>query len=361
MIDWITCRLPVRLAAPVHDGQTVMIDRAGNIQGVIHKRLKVPGSFSSSLMVRAPSTSELEISGNVAKWLQGHNLYGPDCPITLLWAALERLAPLMGWNLSEIGLEGPHSLAGGICTRIDTTEMLTLPSLGAVKSWLRTAYATGSVQHRGRGVMRGDTVVFGDAAGKSFARWQIVTYSKGQEVQVHPLPDLMGSDPEVMAWVAGQLRAEVRLGRLELEKRGLRSLAGWMCSDTGAHSPEGNGAAREAWKEKMALIQFSDVEHSEEQLAGLSAQLVGVYFAWKGGSDLRALYSRPTFYRHRAALRAALGVDIAVPPPKGPPTAEVVPLFRRLEPVLSGRPPWADRIDQMLAAEGCAVFSLPAA
>lgn len=361
MIDWITCRIPVTLPEPIKGGETVILNRAGEIEKIVPHRLKVRGSFESSISIRAPSTSELEISGNPAKWLQGHNLYGTDCPQRLLWAALQRLEPHLGATLAQCGLHSPADLAQTIITRIDCTEMLALDNQLAVKEWLRAAYASGSASHRGRGVMREGTLVFGDAAGGNFARWQIVLYGKGDETDAHPLPSLMHDDAEVRAWIAPQLRAEVRLGRLELEKRGLRRLAGWIGPDAAGLQtmPEG-AAARKMWSEKMGQLQFSDTTPVDEKLAALPPRLAGVYAQWKDGIDLRSIYTAPTFYRNRAAIRAAVGVDIAVPRPAGAPTARVVPIRRVLEARLSGRPAWADRVDAALVAQGCVAFPFAA-
>lgn len=39
---------------------------------------------------------------------------------------------------------------------------------------------------------------------------------------------------------------------------------------------------------------------------------------WRHGVDLREIYPKPTFYRHRRSLLATLGVDIASPPSEKP-------------------------------------------
>lgn len=230
MIDWLSCRVPVRLPHPIAGGHTVKLDRLGKELVRTPHRLMVEGSFSSSLSIRAPSISELEISGNVAKWLSGHNLWGADDPLTLLWAALKRLETIpdvLPGSLASIGLTGPESLANTVLTRVDCTGMLMLGSVGDVRAFIRSASVTGTLANRGRGVMKEGTLVFGDAKGKSFTRSQIVIYSKGDEVEVHPLPPLMMADEEVRSWVARCLRVEVRIGRLELKEQGLRLLSNW--------------------------------------------------------------------------------------------------------------------------------------
>lgn len=344
MIDWVSCRIPVTLPAPIHDGHTAFIDREGNVVRATPMRLKVSGSFSSSLVIRAPGTSELELSGNPVKWLAGHNLYGSDDLKALLWATLQRLAPVLGGDLAAIGLHGPDALDNAIVTRVDCTEMFTLPDRLSVLSWLRSAYAAGSVSHRGRGLFREGSLVFGHAAGKSMARWQIVLYSKGQEVEAHPLPDLLKDDDDVASWVSQQLRCEVRLGRLELEKQELRRLGNWRRPTAGL-----------MWKEKMAQITFSELREADDKLAALPSNLAGVYALWTKGLDLRAIYSKSAFYRYRLAIQQLTGIDIAVPAPSQP-VSNVVPLRRTLEAVHSGRPPWADRIDAALEQQGCIVL-----
>lgn len=342
MIDWLTCKVPCRLPGPWIDGATVKLDRHGvEILRTPH-RVPVPGSHESSILVRAVSPVELEISGNLAKWLQGHNLYGPDCPRELLAASLARLAQIRGVDSVEcfpIALQGSARIS-----RIDCTYMAMLPDPGSVRSWLRDAYATGSAIHRGRGVFENGTLVFGHARGKSFQHWQLVCYAKGDEIRRHALPGAMLLDDRVLPWADRMLRLEVRLGRLLLERAGLATLSGWI-----------GGAARAQWESAMAKLQFAEVDTDVALVNSLPRALRAAFLLWKNGDDLREIYSKPTFYRLRAGLRSSLGVDIATPLPSGP-VSNVVPIRRRLEAVLVGRPEWADRVDLELAGQGCFVF-----
>lgn len=345
MIDWLTCRIPVQLPAPIANGATVKFDRDGSERSRTPHRLPVEGSFSSSLTIRAPSTTELEISGNLTKWLQGHNLYGTDDVVGLLWACLQRLEPHLGGDLAAIGLRSPLALNEAIVTRIDCTAMLTLDTPGDVLSWIRSAYATGSAIRRGRGIMREGTLVYGDAAGKNFARWQIVIYSKGQEITAHPLPSFMMEDSEVLDWTNRCLRVEVRLGRLELEKKGLRTLRGWS-----------NGTSGMMWSEKVGSLTFNDAVQSDSvDLEQLPSHLRGTYAQWKLGADLRKLLTKAKFYRHRALIMGLTGVDVAVPPAPVA-TATVVPIKRALEARPAGRPQWAGRVDAQLRQAGAVVL-----
>jgi II/X family phage/plasmid replication protein len=351
MIDWLTCRIPVTLPQPINGGHTAILDRAGVVLKTIPHRLSVQGSFESSLAVRAPSTSELEISGNLVKWLQGHNLYGISDPLALLWAVLQRLEghpDVFPCTLAEAGIFGPESLLDTILTRVDCTAMLLLPTPGDVLAFIRAAHATGTLAHRGRGIMREGTLVYGDAAGKSFARWQIVLYSKGQEIGAHRLPDFMMVDGEVLEWTNRCLRTEVRLGRLELEKQGLRRLGNWD-----------DAKASMMWSAKMAQIDFNEGDGSSAVLENLPRNLRATYAAWTTGEDIRTMLSRRTFFRYRRQLQELAGVDIAIPPPKVP-TGQVVPFKRVLEAVPAGRPAWADRVDRQLREAGALVLTAAA-
>lgn len=370
MIDWVTCRVPVNLPAPIAGGWTVKIDQYGVERVRTPHRLPVEGSFSSSLTIRAPSTSELEISGNPTKWLQGHNLYGSDDLAGLLWAALQRLEPVLGVGLGEIGLDSPKALQATILTQIHCTEMLQLDTLGDVLSWIRAAYATGYARRRGRGVMREGTLVFGHAQGKSMTRWQIVIYAKGQEIEDHPLPELMATDPEVREWVARCLRVEVRIGRTELKERGLRTLGGWSSGlasgieslpgtapDLRGASPRIAGTAPDLWSEKVGTLSFNDEAVCDTvDLMKLPRHVRGTYAQWKLGADLRDTMTKPTFHRHRTAIQRLTGVDVAVPPASSA-IARVIPIKRTLEARPAGRPPWADRIDAKLRDAGAIVLT----
>lgn len=338
VIDWLTVRIPVQLPCTIDGGHTLKLDRNGSVTKRIPHRLSVHGSFESSIAIRAPSTEELEISGNPAKWLQGHNLYGPSDPVELLWAVLQRLEGLpyiLPCSLAEMGLRSPHSLSGTIITRIDLTEMMMLPSRADVAAFLRTAELTGHLAHRGKGVMRGGTLVYGDAQGKQFTRWQAVLYGKAEEAESHPLPEVMAVDEEVRAWLDGCLRVEVRLGRLELAERGLRHLRDWVSVDPFS-----------LWGEKVAQISFNEGRETLD-LDKLPRHLRAVFAAWTTGEDLRRMYAARTFYHYRRQLKALAQVDIKLPPAVAP-VAQIVPFRRVLEAVPVGRPNWADRIDSSL-------------
>lgn len=353
MIDYLTCRvtLPRPLPRLIDDGCTIRRAQDGTVRQVTPHRLGIVGSFEATLHLRAVSPLELEVQGNPAKFLQGHNLYGPSDLSQLLWDALSVALPASpaACTLADVGVPSP-ALLDGVVTRVDLTHMFALASEGDVRAWLRTAELVAHIGRRGKGVMHGNTLVMGSAAGKSFTRWQIVLYGKGSEVRARPLPAPMQQHPALMEWVARNLRVEVRFGRLELEKLGVRQLRSWVAL--------GSAGCDEMWRRKVDQLEFN-LEDREFDLETLPRQLRTTYVAWTTGADVRNLLSRRTFYRYRGQLLRLAGVDIAVPPPIQP-TAEVIPLRRVIEVKPCGRPEWADEVDQLMREAGAIVLPFAA-
>ena len=78
MIDWVTARLPCTNTGLICDGQVVKIGADGEIEWTTQTRLSVTGSHDSSISIRSLTENTIEILGNPAKWLQGHNLFGSN-------------------------------------------------------------------------------------------------------------------------------------------------------------------------------------------------------------------------------------------------------------------------------------------
>lgn len=79
MVDWFTGVLPcdhdhTKLSA----GLVASISATGDIEWTVQKALSVEGSHSSTIQIKSLTDKTIEISGNPAKWLQGHNIFGSD-------------------------------------------------------------------------------------------------------------------------------------------------------------------------------------------------------------------------------------------------------------------------------------------
>lgn len=349
MIDYLTARisLPRPLPAPINGGHFLRVDEAGEIERTTALRKRVLGSYEAALQIRAPGIHELEISGNPVKFMQGHNLWGTSCPTAALWAALVHLeaSGALPVPLHALGLLGPSTLADVTqLSRVDCTAMLLADRWHDVEVVLRSLRVAGRLRDRGASGLphpwpesQGGGVTFGGRPGQSARHRQLTFYAKGKETTVHPLPDAIGDDGELIEWVARCLRCEVRLGTNYLRKRGLRALAAWTDETAGTE-----------WAEMMERIDMNGSDENLEALENLPPRLKAAYGAWLSGMDLQSIYSRSVFYRHRADLLKAIGVDVAIPRPKDP-TAQIIPFKRVIELRPAGRPAFADRIDRMLS------------
>lgn len=348
MIDWLTARVRLckPLPRPIDGGQFIRVDELGNVELATLRRKMVRGSHEAGLTLRAPGVYEIEISGNLAKFLQGHNLWGTDDPVALLWDTLVRLEGLglFGCSLRDLGLTSARMMSyGAELSRVDVTSMLLADTLGDVRSALRSLRVGGRLRDRGQSGLphawqTGEGVTFGAKPGKSARHRSITFYSKGLDVRVHKLPEIMANDEEVIPWVDRCLRCEGRLGSNYLRKRDLRALSNW--------TPE---TAMREWAAMMGRMDMNGSDEQPAALADLPAHLQVTYAAWVSGADLRSILSKPTYYRQRQAILEATGVDIAIPRPVEP-TAQIVPIKRIIELQPAGRPPFADRIERALAA-----------
>lgn len=331
MIDWVSVRIPAELPFPVTGGMIIDHDENGEIRLAIPKRLELEGSFSSKMMFRAVTTTEIELSGNPAKFLQGHNLYGPSDLRKLVARVLSEACPPI------FGCVPPMDLRDAVLSRVDVTDGIILDREGDVLGYLRAVEEQARIAYKGRGVLDGSTLIFGRANKGARAKdWQIVMYAKGLEVAKRPLPPLMMADPEVIDWVNRLLRIEVRLRGRELDRLGVKTLGAWE-----------ETTAAELWHGKFGKLELSEVRQVEtEQLELIKPRLRNAYAAWRHGEDLRKGCPKASFYRLRREMLDALGIDIAIPVPK----SNVVPLVRVIQATPAHRPPWADRVDALLAA-----------
>lgn len=331
MVDFVSVEMEAELPAPIRDGVMVKLSDDGEVEWETSARLMVKGSFDSRVAVRAISPERLEISGNLAKFMQGHNIFGPDDLPELLHAFLARVQPIL-WP------EGlPYiDVWGGKLSRVDCTSGLLLETPSDVLSYLLAAEERGNCSHRGRGVMKGQgTLVYGDATGKRAKAWQLTLYAKGLEVAKHPLPELMMARADVLEYVNRLLRVEVRVRTAELNRMGLRTVEQWV-----------PGSCERVWREKVDRIEFMEgTVMACSDFEGVKPRLLDAYDAWQAGRDMRQGRSSRVFYYLRKEMKDVFGVDISIKCPK----SNVVPLRRVIVAEPARRPPWADEVQRLLA------------
>jgi II/X family phage/plasmid replication protein len=146
MIDWISCRLPCENAGEINGGQVISITADGEIEWESQKRLSVPGCHESSIAVRSYGAGVIEFDGNPAKWLQGHNCFGTDDLIGLVYESMVRIVQLLKLNPSpsdiQTWLSGDYDL-----TRVDCTAMWELPTRADVRAVIRALELQAKSRH----------------------------------------------------------------------------------------------------------------------------------------------------------------------------------------------------------------------
>jgi II/X family phage/plasmid replication protein len=298
MVDWVTARVPCTLPGHINGGAVIFIDAAGAVERSTDRRLQVAGSHASTLAVRGCG-GELEISGNPAKWLQGHNVFGSSHPIRLVYHVMRRLVPILDLtptlNERRAWVYGDYDLL-----RVDVTRMYDLGSNAEVVRFLNGAAVVAKGRHQKASAYGSDTVYIGQRS----SRVTVKFYNKLLEMLTrgHMLPDTLAPEDRdmLLKFVEGQLRYELTLRSKELAERGLRSACAWS-SDT----------ADRLLDERLGKIELNDaLRLAEDVVQQLPLKLALIYHAWRAGTDFKAIYTRPTFYRYRRQL-LAYDIDIA--------------------------------------------------
>jgi II/X family phage/plasmid replication protein len=294
-----------------------------------HKRMSMEGSHSSVIQVKSTCNDfgqpAILVSGNPAKWFQGHNIFGSDDLPGLVNEMLDRVCVSVGVMPSVRNLQ---TWANG-CTkllRVDVTKSYALGNVSRVRNALRSLDATANLKHRGRGNFYGDSLVFGQKS----RRWSLTLYAKGPELEKHKLPTALAGT-SLMAHAQELLRAEVRMRSLELVSESLAYVAQW-----------GDNTASELHRRKLAGLQIAEASMIDAQsLDGLPGRLQLAYNSWREGHDLRAMLPRRTFYRYRTELLKH-GIDIAVKQERtSPDLSNVVPLRTVFHAYPATVPEWA--------------------
>lgn len=328
MIDWVTAIIPCRHdPSKLIDGMVMSFDRLGDQQWVVNKRVTVEGSYSAKIQVKTWDDKHIWVSGNPAKFLQGHNIFGSDDLRALMSSFFDKLITYDDLGLCPDASQLKAIRAGAYdLTRVDFNLSWLLKDKETVLSWLRAAANCANLRRRGAGQFTGDTLYFG----KSSRHWSLKCYSKGHEISAknHNLPKELQL-PELIDWANKALRLELVFRSRFLRDTGLFRGSKWT-KDTG--------------KELLLSCVRDDLQISDNMtikddvLASLPTRLKGVYALWCNGDDLRSTMSKTAFYRWRSQL-LPYGVDISVI--QSSKRSNIVPLIRYLEAVPAEIPTWA--------------------
>lgn len=330
MIDWLTLRLVSGFVPPA--GQVLSLTPDGEVEWRIHKRHVVPGSYSANVTARLVPfggrhvAGSLEVSGNPVKFLQGHNLFGTEDLQGLVSAFVRRVYSIVGYCASDAELAAID--AGQVCiTRIDVNRNADFGTRPRALSAIRALAECSHLSHRGRGsLVKEGTCVWGEKS----RYFSLKAYAKGPELEKHKLDSDIPNRNLLHAYAEGLVRREATIWARELRSRGLQWVSDWARA----------GVTPSAlFDELFGRLTISEATMRQpENLEAIPVKLRSVFQLWKDGHDLRAIFPRPTFYRHRKAL-LALGIDIAVKQPRD--VSNVVPLVVTLVGREVGVPDWA--------------------
>jgi II/X family phage/plasmid replication protein len=327
MVDWVTADLPSGHDPEIlRSGTHLRISQHGEIEYVKHLSLEVKGSFDSGIYLSSQTDRTIRIFGNPAKFLQGHNIFGPHDLLYLVSKTFKKLCsnPELGLKPSDSDLkridQGDYRLF-----RVDVNETWLLDSPADCRSFVRALGKNATLKHRGAGQLKSDTAYFGLGSSHGGLR----CYYKGDEIsakghRIHP--DLQ--IPELMEFASKAVRFE----RFMYSKM-LKSLRLEYARDWTADTP------------KVLLFKYlNDLELPDnmpipdEKLNAMPLRLKGVYSLWLAGHDLRTQMSSSAFYRWRKQL-LAYGIDISLV--QEGITSNIVPMIRILEAVPAEIPQWA--------------------
>jgi len=334
MIDWVTGKFWITHNPEVlRSGQSIrtkIVDGVETIEYDIANRLSVKGSHDASITIRSHTDNTVEISGNPAKFLQGHNVFGTNDLKYLVAKMIDKLCMIDELELKPTDVEY-ENIQQGIyhLSRVDVNEHFAFPSAQVARAWLRAAGNSANMKFRGAGLFKEGTLYF---EGK---RYIPKIYFKYDEInskdKSHRLPDELLQIPELIEYAEKSLRFEIKILSTQLKDWMLHLGCNWD-ADTATM------LINDQFISKLQLSANMPIEN--EVIESLPKNLRLTYTAWVNGEDLRQVLSRPTFYRYRTRLME-YGIDISIVKDIEKEQSNVVPMIRYLEAVPMGIPDWA--------------------
>lgn len=330
MIDWLTLRIVCGYEPRA--GHVASFTADGEVEWRTPKRAQVEGSHSATITVRTVPfggkhmAGNLEISGNLVKFLQGHNLFGSDDLQGLVSAGIREVFRKLEYQATEGELAAIDSGLVWI-PRIDVNRNSDFGNRKRALAAIRALSECSHMSHRGRGSLIGEGTASWGAKSRYFS---LKAYAKGLEIEKHKLAASLPNRDQLIGYAEGMVRREATIWGRELIQRELQCVRNWAKLGM---TPE------RLFDDVFGKLTVSEATMREpSELDAIPPRLRSVYQLWADGHDLRTIFSRPTFYRHRKAL-LALGVDIAVKLPRD--VSNVVPLVVTLVGREVGVPDWA--------------------
>lgn len=332
------------LHSPLNTGRIICIDPDGQTEWEAPKRLVVLGSHDSNFRVSSDGSdgqgraTHLKFSGNPAKFLQGHNVFGSDDLVSLMNDVYKKITKSL--NLVP-KIKDYKDVSNGDykVTSIDINYSYELRSRADVLAWIRAAEFKSKTRH-GRPSTKGGTIYWG----KHSKRWALKAYSKGEEISAgkgHKLPAPLIDTP-LIPWADNKLRLELRLLSKELDNLNLKT-----ANKINPHT------VKNTFNEYIKRLQMTEqITLSDEKLHSLPQRLRSTYVLWRDGYDLRSELPKTTYYRNRKDLLEH-NIDIALRS-ESTKKSNVIPLIRVLEAKPASIPSWAYDMNLVHGSANCA-------
>jgi II/X family phage/plasmid replication protein len=297
MLDWVGAK-GIQLTSDRYfdDGYVTSVSADGEVKWRVANRLVVEGSHSANITIRGGG-GHVDISGNPAKFLQGHNLFGISDLKRLMLLTMNRLCMILG--IIPTTQDRLSWLAGAYdLHRLDITGMIDCGTNQRVRKLLDVLGHTARTKHQ-PAVMRSGTVYLGDRS----RREKTVIYNKGEEFSKHPASVTLAPcwHQLLVVHAAGKLRVEDRLGSKWFHDHPEYRRGRWW---------DANFPAK-VLDLRLDAIEVSDTMLlNDDAVLNLPHKLIPIYDAWRAGRDLKTIYAPRTFYRYRRQLLDLAGIDI---------------------------------------------------
>lgn len=349
MIDWLTIKIPFK-HLHLNGGMILSINPDGTVEWESARRQMVCscrsdvdengektrnslcGSHCTNVAVKSDGSLDndhaefLMISGNPAKYLQGHNIWGSDDLCGLTDAMLAQLLPKLGLVYDDF--TQARVLAGNFTVAmIDINYSYELENQEDVMAFIHAAEFKARAR-AGRATTRPGTIYFGQHS----RRWALKMYSKFNEItkggKGHKLsPALWEHQDKLLDWTRNILRIELRLLSKELKQLELTNAADLQ-----------RNIQKLFVEYKGKIVMNEQRRIVGKKLMELPSKLRATYALWQAGHHMAEILSKPTYYRHRKEL-LPYGIDLTITCEKA--ESNVVPFIRVLEAKPASIPDWA--------------------
>ncbi len=304
-VDWINIQQKHNGLPDLNGGYFMELESDDTEVWKTAKHMRIEGSHNTAVLVRSFAGS-VELRGNVGRWCRADNVFNVDFETTILRA--NQIVDCYGLpHFCDDGefwedKDGKVRSLGAAVTRLDLTRNYATGSPADAVRYM--AWLDGlSLPYIRRGRSVGSTTV---QWGSNTGRYKLIAYNKAVEMLAHAKneehrQEVMASQIYQYCLEQGIVRVELKLGRLELEEKGLRFLGDISMKKLQA-----------MFDEKVVFLHGAKVR-DDLNLSDLPAAVRMTYAAYQAGIDVTQVLKRRTMYNHAKVLRP-YGVDILSAP-----------------------------------------------